>query len=153
MSADKPDKKDEVNPKWAQQFEKATDALTRAVERMAPAPVLIPSGEVDREQLTTPAEAKVYDRMMEKDFLKLDEKTKKILDTENLYRVVHIYPLYQSSNQAEFIAMFVIEQFVFMNVGEDQPRRQIVTSFNIRAKDFVERYRATVTETVALQNS
>lgn len=105
--------------------------------------------EPDRLELTTAEEQREYDEMLEKDFLKIDPKTKRPVDTENYYRIIHTYPEYQTANPAEFKAVFVVDQYVFAMNPDGTKRRQKVNCHNIKAKLFKENFMPTITESIA----
>jgi len=140
-----------ANPKWVEQVTRSMDQLATTIQsHLPPASVKEKDITQDRPQLTTPEEAKVYDDALERDFYKLDEKGR-VTDVENLYKVVHIYPEFQTANSNEFIACFVIEQWKYVpDPSSGGKRRQVVTSFNVKAREFMSKYKPTLLDVAQL---
>jgi len=137
----------QVDPKWASQFEHFANTLVTSLEtRMNKAPVVQIAREP--EPLTTEEEAKKYDQMIERDFMKMDPKTKKVGKDRTLFKPIHIFPQWQSANPNEFVAWFVIENYKWVQEVDDTKKRQVITSFNVRCKDFVANYKPTVIEAI-----
>jgi hypothetical protein len=140
------DPDNQVDPRWAAQFEKFTAAIAQGVVAqlgLKPGTV-IERAVPDRESLTTEAEAKEYDDMLQQDFLKIDPAKKKIMDRRTLYKPIHIFPQFQSANPNEFIAYLVIEVYRWEKAPDESKRRQVVDCFNIKAKLFKEQYKPTM---------
>lgn len=136
----------QVDPRWAAQFEKMAATVTASVISqlgLKPGSV-IERAPADREPLTTEEEAKEYDEMLQQDFLKIDIGKKKITDRRTLYKPIHIFPLFQSANPNEFVAILVIEVYRWEKAPDGGKRRQIMDCFNIRAKLFKEQYKPTM---------
>jgi hypothetical protein len=135
----------QVDPKWAHQieagFNRVVDALTT---RTTTVEFVTKQPAQDRENWTTPAEAEKYNRMAEKDYVRLDPKTKNPVKDGDYYRIVHWFPEYQTSNPSEYKSFFVVEQWNFVDAGDGTQRRDIITNFNIRAPEFCKDYRSTV---------
>jgi hypothetical protein len=139
----------QVDPKWAQQFAaKVAEGIGQALaENLRPGRVIEKAMD-NREPLTTPEEAKIYDEMLQRDYMKIDPKKNKVTDRRTLYKPIHIFPQYQSANPAEFIAILVIEVYRWEKNPDDSKRRQILDSFNIKAKDFRAQYKPTVIDAI-----
>lgn len=105
--------------------------------------------EKDRPELTTLEEQKEFDDMLEKDFVKIDPKTRRPVSVDVFYRVIHNFPDFLSANPAEYRAKLVIEEFEFVMDASGAKKRQVRTSFNILARDFKANYQPTIVESIA----
>ncbi len=144
--------KNQVDPKWAAAYDSKFQALTQEIKILKDVAVVDRPPDLDRSQLTTEEDAKRFDDMVDQDFYALDFKHNppKITDTKNLYRVVHIWPEFKTSNSNEFIAKVVIEQWMWVRLPEeDKKKRQIITSFGMYAKDFEKKYKPTMIPVIA----
>jgi len=103
----------------------------------------------DRSLLTTPEMQKVYDDMLEKDFMEIDPKTKKPVTVDAFYKVLHVYPRFVSSNQDEYRARFVVEKFEYVMDPTGVKKRQVLTSFDLFADEFRANYQPTIIESIA----
>jgi len=127
--------------------------LITQIEKVAAIADKIPSAAVkekdtapvDPASLTTLEEQEQYDLLIEKDFFKIE----KPLNTKRFFRVSNCFPNFQSSNFREYIATFAVEEWEWSRNADGTPRRQPITSFHMKAKDFLREYRPTVSEVAA----
>jgi len=138
----------QTDARWHQTLDalnRTMEAVKAALPNVNPSPNPGTGVKQDRENWTTPENAKRFDDMMRFDYLRLDPKTGKPFDKENFYRPIHVYPSFQTANPSEFVAVFVVEQFRYERQGtEDRKTRQIIASFNMKAYRFEKEFQAVV---------
>lgn len=147
--------KNQVDPKWARQFEAKQDALLAEIKSIKPGVQVVDQPQdLDRSTLTTPEQARRYDDMVDNDFYAIDFTVKppRITDVKNIYRVVHIWPEFKTANSNEFIAKVVVEQWTWVRLADESKKRQIITSFNMYASEFEKKYKPTMVSSVSELN-
>lgn len=133
----------QVNPVWAQKLE---SSINRLAEQASSRPAAFEQKQPaqDRQNWTTPEEAQKYNSMVDKEYVKIDAKTKKPEKDGKFYRIIHWFPEFQTSNPDEFKSFFVVNQCEIFDAGDGVQRERIVTNFNIRAPEFCANYKPTV---------
>lgn len=151
------DPANQPDPKWysqiaAQQARIAEEmiATLKAMQENMPAgaqqaPTLSPA-VLDRKALTTKEEAADYDKMIGKTFVKCDPKSRRPLDTTTFYTPRHWFPQYVSSNQAEFIAKFYVESWVYEEDGNGQQVQKVTGSDHLVSRSFKLNFRETLVD-------
>lgn len=150
------DPENQVDNKWYAQFEKGQLELARAIQQLS---AVMPKNTVatittqepatiDRRRLTTAAEAKKFDRYIGKDFVRLENG--KPVKEERYYTPTHCFPLFMTSNQAEFIYRFNVEIWHWETI-QDQRVKKVDTCDHYDAKTFDKNFRQTLANVVQVQ--
>lgn len=145
-SQDPNDPGNQVNPIWAQQMATMQAAITQGITHAINPGVAVANTfkPEDRSEWCTPEEAKRYDSLVEKDFLSLDQKTRKPTDTKVFYRLIHWFPEFQTSNSAEFKGKFAIEKWQWDMGADGIKRRKVITNLQVMARQFLKDYKPTI---------
>lgn len=136
----------QVNPKWAQQTESILNTLAQGIASQMRSGVAVAEKQPaqDRENWTTIEEAKRYDDMIDKDFVKCDPTSRKPIKSKHLLRVLHWFPEFQTVNSDEFKGKFVVEKWERVKGPNGELSRKIIDSQHVNAKEFLANHRMTI---------